>query len=112
MMGAQLPERNSLRADSAERRESIIVVRPKGGRLALVSISDLIRGEGGELLATGPAGGARSPAYRLRVTTSQLAGIVAVLRSHGHRILRQKGRSDQPSSELTGDLRRTVDRTQ
>lgn len=112
MMGAQSPERNSLRADSAETRESIIVVRPKGGRLALVSISDLIRSEGGELLATGPAGGARSPAYRLRVTTSRLAGIVKGCALTATAFCGRRGRSDQPSSELTGDLRGTVDRTQ
>jgi hypothetical protein len=65
-----------------------IVVRPSGGRLSLSEVSTIIRDCGGDLVATAPmTDPTQREAYRLRVRTRSLDGLVAALTSRGHRVL-------------------------
>ncbi len=65
-----------------------IVVRPSRGRLSLSEVSTIIRDEGGDLVATAPAKDPmQNGAYRLRVRTPSLEGLVAALIARGHRVL-------------------------
>jgi hypothetical protein len=69
-----------------------IVVRPSGGRLSLSEVSTIIRDCGGDLVATAPMNDpTQHDAYRLRVRTRSLDGVVAALTSRGHRVLAAEG---------------------